>query len=94
MRRLDTDEFWVVGDWLGRVFARWELKDGLGGTGEFVDCRDPAEAERYKTYRQARAFILHSPAMKRWKGAQRDPKAVRPLRCRVQVRVYRPGERP
>lgn len=88
--RLDTEEFWIVGDFVAQVFARW------GGTGHYcyVDCADPAKAERFDTYRRALKYCCHEADMVRWRKSQRDPKAVKPLRCRVQVAVYPPGSRP
>ena len=87
--RLDTEEFWIVGDFVAQVFVRW------GGTGHecYVDCFDPAKAERFDTYREARKYCFHDADMVRWRKAYRDPKAVKPLRCRVQVAVYPPGTR-
>lgn len=87
---LDTDEFWVIGDFLGKVFAKW------GGRGHdcYIDWSDPAGAERFDSYLEAQNYCYHDEDILKWKESQNDPKAVRPLRCRVQVRVYRPGERP
>ena len=89
--RLDTEEFWIVGDFAARVFARWG-RDARGC--RYLDCLDPAQAERYDTYRDALKHCCHEAGMMRWRMSQRDPKAVKPLRCRVQVAVYPPGSRP
>ena len=88
---LDTEEFWIVGDFAARVFARWG-RDARGC--RYVDCLDPARAERFDSYRKAQKYCCHEEDMVRWKKSQRDPKAVRPLRCRVQVVVYGPGMKP
>ena len=94
---IDTEEFWIIGDFLGKVFAKW------GGDGHwcYIDSSDPAKAERFDTYREAQKCCYHDEDILEWKKKkkkkkkkQRDPEAVRPLRCRVQVRVYRPGEQP
>lgn len=87
---LYTSEFWVIGDFLGKAFARW------GGDYHecYVDCLDPARAARFDSYREAQRFCFHDEDMARWRKSRRDPKAVRPLRCRVQVAVYPPGARP
>lgn len=87
---LDTDEFWVIGDFLGKVFAKW----GGDDHGCYIDSSDPADAERFYAYREAQRYCCHEEDMVRWKKSQRDPKAVRPLRCRVQVVVYGPGMKP
>lgn len=87
---LDTDEFWVIGDFLGKVFARW----GGDGHGCYIDCSDPARAERYDSYREALKACCRDEDILEWRRHQRDPKTVRPLRCRVQVAVYPPGARP
>ena len=86
---LDTDEFWVIGDFLAKTFARWG-----SGHGRYIDSADPARAERFDSYLEAQNYCWHDKGILEWKKKQRDPEAVRPLRCRVQVRVYRPGERP
>jgi hypothetical protein len=86
---LDTEEFWIIGDFLGKVFAKW----GGNGHGCYIDSSDPAKAERFDSYRQARRFCRDDDIVE-WKKSQRDPKAVRPLRCRVQVVVYGPGMKP
>ena len=90
MRRLDTNEFWVIGDFVAGTFATW------GGRGHdcYIDGSDPAEAERFNSYKEAQNYCHHDEDILGWKKHQCDPKAVKPLRCRVQVRVYRPGERP
>lgn len=87
---LDTDEFWIVGDFVAQVFARW----GGDSHGCYIDCADPARAERFNSYREAQYFCFHDEDIVDWKKEQRDPKAVKPLRCRVQVAVYPPGTRP
>ena len=87
---LDTKEFWIVGDFAAQVFAHW----GGGIHDCYIDCSDPAKAERFDTYREAQKYCCHEEDMVRWKKSQRDPKAVRPLRCRVQVVVYGPGMKP
>jgi hypothetical protein len=88
--KLDTSEFWVIGDFVAQVFARW------GGDihGCYIDCADPARAERFDSYREARESCFHDVNILEWKKDQRDPKAVKPLRCRVQVAVYPSGARP
>lgn len=88
--RLDNEEFWIVGDFAARTFARW------GGDAHecYVDCSDPAGAERFNSYREAQYFCYHDEDILEWKKDQRDQKAVRPLRCHVQVSVYPPGTRP
>ena len=88
--RLDTEEFWVIGDFLGKVFARW----GGDYHGCYVDCSDPAGAERFDSYLEAQNYCYHDEDILGWKKRQRDPKAVKPLRCRVQVVVYRPRMKP
>jgi len=92
MRRthLDTDEFWVIGDFLEKVFAKW----GGSGHGCYIDSSDPAEAERFGSYLEAQNYCYHDGEVLEWKKSRRDPKAVRPLRCRVQVVVYGPGMKP
>lgn len=87
---LDTNEFWVIGDFLGKVFAKW----GGDGHGCYIDSSDPTEAERFDSYREAREYCYHDEDVAEWKKDQCDPKAVRPLRCRVQVVVYGPGMKP
>ena len=87
--RLDTSEFWVVGDLVAGVFARW----GGVGHGCFIECSDPARAERFDSYREAQRFCFHDEDILEWKKDLRDPKAVKPLRCRVQVAVYPSGRR-
>ena len=89
--QLDTEEFWIVGDFVARVFARWGR---IGHGGGYLDCHDPAQAERFDTYRKALKYCCHEADMVRWRKSHRDPKAVKPLRCRVQVAVYPPGSRP
>lgn len=87
---LDTDEFWVIGDFLEKVFAKW----GGDGHGCYIDSSDPAEAERFSTYREAQRFMrLDEDAAERVKehGGRRFAK---PLRCRKSVIVYPPGTRP
>ena len=87
---LDTDEFWVIGDYVARVFAEW----GGDCHGCYVDSSDPASAERFDSYREAQEACFHDEDILEWKKDQRDPKAVKPLRCRVQVAVYGPGMKP
>lgn len=89
-KALDTEEFWIVGDFVAQTFARW----GGGIHDCYIDCSDPAGAERFDTYRDALQHCCHEADMVRWRKSKRDPKAVRPLRCRVQVAVYPPGTRP
>lgn len=91
---LDTEEFWIVGDFVARVFARWGGEAHRCYHGCYVDCSDPTEAERFYAYREAQKYCCHEKDMVRWRKSQRDPKAVRPLRCRVQVVVYGPGMKP
>lgn len=89
-KAISTEEFWIVGDFVAQVFARW------GGDYHecYVDCSDPAGAERFDTYRDALMHCCHEADMVKWRSSKRDPKAVKPLRCRVQVAVYPPGARP
>lgn len=89
-KALDTSEFWIIGDFLGRVFAQW----GGDYHGCIIDGSDPAEAERFDSYREAQKACFHDEDVLEWKNDQRDPRAVKPLRCRVQVAVYPPGARP
>lgn len=88
--RLDTEEFWIVGDFVARTFAHW------GGPNHqcYIDCSDPVKAERFDSYLEAQNYCYHDGNMVLWRKSQRDPKAVRPLRCRVQVAVYPPGRKP
>ena len=60
----------------------------------YIDSSDPAEAERFDSYLEARNYCWHDEDILGWKKRQRDPKAVKPLRCRVQVVVYGPGMKP
>ena len=89
-KTLSTEEFWIVGDFVARTFARW----GGDHHGCYIDCSDPAGAEQFDTYWDALKHCCHEADMVKWRKSRRDPKAVKPLRCRVQVAVYPPGARP
>lgn len=89
-KALNTEEFWIVGDFVAQTFARW----GGDHHGCYIDCSDPAGAERFDSYLEAQNCCYHDADLVKWRKSKRDPKAVKPLRCRVQVAVYPPGARP
>lgn len=86
----DLDEFWVIGDFLAKVFARW------GGDihGCYIDCSDPAKAERFGSYLEAQNYCWHDEDILEWKRQHGGSRFVKPLRCRFQVTVYKPGTKP
>lgn len=87
---LDTDEFWVIGDFLGKVFAKW----GGDGHGCYIDSSDPTETEKFSSYKEARKFVNHDEDAVEWAKQHGGSRFVKPLRCRRSVVVYPPGVRP
>lgn len=86
----DLDEFWVVGDFVAKVFMGW------GGESRqcYIDFGDPSRAERFSTCKEARKFMKSDEDAAKWVKEHGGPREVRPLRCRKSVVVYPPGMRP
>lgn len=86
----DRDEFWVVGDFVAKIFMGW------GGECRqcYVDFSDPSRAERFPSYREALKFMKSDEDAANWVEKQGGRIFVKPLRCRKSVVVYPPGMRP
>lgn len=93
----DLDEFWIVGDFVANVFMGWgNVFMGWGGECHqcYIDFGDPARAERFSSYREARKFMKSDEDAAKWVKDHGGGWSVKPLRCRKSVVVYPPGRRP
>lgn len=86
----DLDEFWVVGDFISKVFMTW------GGESHrcYIDGTDPMKAERFSTYRETLKHMKSDKDAAKWVEEQGGPIFAKPLRCRKSVVVYPTGVRP
>lgn len=86
----DLDEFWVVGDFVAKVFMGW----GGERYRRYINLGDPLRAEKFSSYRVAQKFIKQDKDAAEWVKENGGPSSVKPLRCRKSVVVYPPGMRP
>ena len=83
----DLDEFWIVGDFVAKVFMGW------GGRCHqcYIDFCDPSRAARFFTYRDALKFMKSDEDAAKWVHEHGGNQFVKPLRCCKSVVVYQPG---
>ena len=86
----DLNEFWVVGDFISKVF----MTRDVCSPGCYVNCTDPMRAMRFSTYREALKHMKSDKDAAKWVEEQGGPIFAKPLRCRKSVVVYPPGARP
>lgn len=86
----DQDEFWVIGDFVAKVFMGW------GGKCHqcYIDFGDPSSAEKFSSYREARKFMKSDEDVAKWVKEHGGRYFAKPLRCRKSLVVYPPGSRP